>query len=193
MTTHRRRLLCSFVAALAALVALPWGIAARAQDIPAPLRAALVLRAVGYERTINTGRGSLRLVVVGAAGSSDAADMQSAFEGLAPRMQVAGRTVVVSRIEHQSVAETLAEIRRTGATIVYVASDVEGVVGSMANVLGSERRLLVCGRPRLVGSGCILSIEPAGGRSRLVIDLARASAQGFEFDSRLVRLSRVVR
>ncbi len=192
MTTSRR-IVCSFVAALAALVTLQWGLAARAQDVPAPLRAALVLRAVGYERTTNTGRGSLRLVVVGAAGSTDAATMQNAFEGLAPRMQVAGRTVIVSRIEHQSVAETLAEIRRTGAMIVYVASDVEGVVASMANALSSERRLLVCGRPTLVGSGCILSVEPAAGRSRLVIDLARASAQGFEFDSRLIRLSRVVR
>lgn len=196
-TGHARRgvrrhgFLLAILGLLACLgVALP--VVAQDPDV----RAAILLRAMAYERGLAGERGELRILVIGGRSGTSAADargMTSALRQLSSQVRVAGRTLSVSAAPYEDARSTLAAIRARRADVVYVARDLGDAVSDLAGPLGADGRIMMCGDPSAVGQGCLLSVERNGSRMRVVIHLRLADAIGKRFDARLLRLSRVVR
>ena len=175
----------------ATLLAQPLGVAEAQESVAPDLRAAILLRAIAYERGFSGADGPAVLAVVGSAtgiAANDATDMVRAFRRLAGRRRVAGRQVRVVRIAHASVAGTRQALASQSVDIVYVAKGLNNV----AQQLGGSR-IVVCGDPGQVGQGCLLGIEAAEQGSRIVIDARAMRRAGLNFDARLLRLARIVR
>jgi hypothetical protein len=158
-----------------------------AQVVPTKLRAAILLRALQYEKVF-VSESSIAVIVVlsGAKGTADGAEMAKVMRQLAEGGD-GGRKIRVEELSGEVSADAL---RRTSAAAIYVAQGNEAMV-SVAASAGSA--IVLCADPSLVGKGCLVAVEPAGSSSRLVVDLAGAEKKGRTFDARLLRLSRVIR
>jgi hypothetical protein len=158
-------------------------------------RAAILLRAMAYERRFASTKGDVQLVVVGGAEGASAADavaMEKAFGALASKLLIAGRKLFVKRITHNNPAETLKKLELLQANIVYAATGLRESFAQWGLSLGREGRILTCTEASGVGKGCLMAVEKSGERARIVLHLGLATESGFKFDPRLLRLSRVV-
>jgi hypothetical protein len=174
----------ALLALLACLCVPPFALA---QTIPSNLRAAILLRALQYEKVFASGTApAVILVLGGSAGSRDAAEMTAALQKLANAGATA-RKVVVEEVRGDASASELA---RRSASVVYVAEGNETVLPIAVSLAGA---MVLCGDASAVGKGCMLSVEPSGTSSRLVVDLGAATKKGFTFDARMLRVARVIR
>ena len=173
-----------------ALFALP--AVALAQTVPSELRAAILLRALRYERSFASSRDAARVVVVSTSSSgsrSDASAMADAFRKLG-RAQAAGRSLDVREVTISSASEGLSEVRGLSPKVVYVAPGANAISPGLARLRGT---IVLCASGDDVKDGCMMSVEVAGESSRLVIDLPQATRAGLRFDARMLRLARVIR
>jgi hypothetical protein len=161
-------------------------LSARAQEIPVPLRAAILLRALRYEKGFASGTSPAQLFVLGGRDGAEAAKVADALSQLAAA-DASGRKVVVSKLDRDP---TLDELRAKAPAVIYVPSGAEATLSLVKSLASS---IVLCGNPVHVGKGCMLSVEPFGQSSRLVIDLAEAERKGLRFDARMLRLARVIR
>jgi hypothetical protein len=177
----------TLAAVLLVLVGMIGPALAAAQSIPSNLRAAILLRALQYEKVFASSQATATLLVLsGAAGGKDGAEMAAALRQLA-QAGAAARKVVIDEVRGESSA---AELAKRAPTVLYVAEGNEQALGVAAAVPGA---IVLCGDPGAVGKGCILSVEPFGSSSRLVVDTAAASKKGLTFDARMLRVARVIR
>jgi hypothetical protein len=78
----------------ASILCAAWGATAHAKPVSPGFRAAILIRALGYERMAAEGQGDFVLAVVGGKDSESAADarmMYDIFQGLSQRLHVAYR------------------------------------------------------------------------------------------------------
>jgi hypothetical protein len=166
---------------------LTFSVAVHAQEIPIPLRAAILLRALGYEKGFASNSAPAQLVILGGRdGTAEAGKFAQALSQLASSSGT-GRKVVMSKLEREPTVE---ELRARPPTVIYVTSANDAALATLKSLPVS---VVLCGNPAHVGKGCILSVETFGQSSRLVIDLAEAQRKGLRFDARMLRLARVIR
>lgn len=171
-------------------------IVAAAGLVPAPLRSAIILRSVGYERAFADRKGDAVLAVVAAKSGSSADDgreVTALTAKLTASTKVAGRTVRVVQITHESSAKTVAELGQQRAEIVYIGSGLESLIPEIPTQEGGIHRVLVCAKGADVGRGCTFGVELAGEKPRLVLDLNQANRTGLRFQPEFLKLARIVR
>jgi hypothetical protein len=163
-----------------------------AQLVPANLRAAIFLRALGYERSFASQSGSAKLVVVkGASGeaSEDGAAMARAFQEIL-RASHLSRPVSITQVTHRDVASTAAALEAQHPDVIYLPRGTYDV----SERLGAQRGLIVlCASAQAMERACSVSVEVSGSSPRLVVNLGHANRAGLRFDARLLGLSRVIR
>ncbi len=155
-----------------------------AQEVPFTLRAAILLRALQYEKGYASAAEPAKILVVGTGKS--AAEAAAVADALKQLGASAGRKVNVVKHDKELTADAL---KAASPKVVYIAT---GSDSSLALARG-QAAIVLCGDPRNVGKGCVLSVESAGQSSRLVVDLAEAQRQGLRFDARMLSLARVIR
>jgi hypothetical protein len=160
---------------------------ATGQAIPSNLRAAILLRALGYEKTFASASDAASLLVLsGPGGARDGGEMTAALRQLAQAGAVSRKLA----IEELRDAASLAEVQKRAPAVLYVAEGNEDALTVAAAV---PRAIVLCGNPSAVGKGCMLSVEVFGSSSRLVVDTTAASKKGLTFDARMLRVARVIR
>jgi hypothetical protein len=169
---------------------------AAGNEVPVALRAAIIMKATGYERGF-AGRSGTAVVAV-VLGSSDnakadGAAVAAALESLFKKTKMGNRSGKVVRIEHVSQSETNSKLSEAKAELVYVADGLEGIASDIPAKDGSVRRIVACSDGSKVKGGCVLGVERSGEKSRLVVNLARANSVGLRFPPELLGLARVVR
>lgn len=171
----------------AALVLPVFAPVATGQAIPSNLRAAILLRALGYEKTFASASDAASLLVLsGPGGARDGGEMTAALRQLAQAGAVSRKLA----IEELRDAASLAEVQKRAPAVLYVAEGNEDALTVAAAV---PRAIVLCGNPSAVGKGCMLSVEVFGSSSRLVVDTTAASKKGLTFDARMLRVARVIR
>jgi hypothetical protein len=181
--------------AVSASLLCDWGVAGP-QLVPAALRGAIIVRSVGYERGFaqRSGKATVAVVLGKSGGShSDGKAMAAVFTKLLQKTRIAGRPTQVVEVAHGSGAELAARLKKAGAEVVYLANGLESAAGDIPTKEGDMRRIVVCSHGSQVGGGCVLGVELAGDKPRLVLNLKRANAVGLRFQPDLLRLARVVR
>jgi hypothetical protein len=158
-----------------------------AQAIPGNLRAAILLRALEYEKVFASSKEpALLLVLTGSGGSRDGSEMTAALKQLA-QAGAGSRKVVIDEIKGDSNS---ADLMKRAPAVLYVADGNEAVLGTLDAI---PKAIVLCGNPSAVGKGCMLSVEPFGTSSRLVVDTTAAGKKGLTFDARMLRVARVIR
>jgi len=166
-----------------------------AEPVAPPLRAAILLRSLGYERGVVAGQGPLLLVIVsGADGTSktDAREMMSAFQALSSRMKIGDRAITLRTIEHRATADTQAQLRALAPAAVYFARGLEA--STLELTVGAEvaHWVPMCADGAALGAGCSVGVRALADASQLVIDLKRAHKAQLSFDPRMLRLAQVL-
>ncbi|MFW5925107.1 MAG: YfiR family protein [Myxococcota bacterium] len=187
----RPRCTTSHIALLGLTLLLP--AIASAQELPPNLRAAILLRAVAYERHFGASSGDASLAVVdpgSGSGADHAAEMAQAFATLADKMRVADRRLHVLRVTGRSASKTARKLQRRNVELLYLAAPDDPVQRELAEHFAERQTLVLC---RKMAPGCMVSAEADGSRPRLVVDVGHTRASNLSFDSRVLRLARVVR
>jgi hypothetical protein len=177
-------------------VFLASAVALAASLVPAPLRAAIIIRSAGYERGFSDRPGKAVVAVIAGksgAAAEDGKAMAQALGQLLGTTSIGGRQARVVTLTHDSNAKTIEELRAQNAEIVYVANGLEGLVAALPASEGAIKRIIVCADGADVGQGCTLGVELSGDKPRLVLNLKQANAAGLRFDPGLLRLARIVR
>jgi hypothetical protein len=182
--------------AAALLVLLTTAIAGAATLVPVPLRSAIILKSVGYERGFASRGGDAVLAVVAASSGSSAEDgrqVAALLTKLLASNKVASRKVRVVQVTHESATATVSELARQRAEVVYIGSGLESIIKDVPVRAGNVSRILVCAQGADVGTGCTLGVELAGDKPRLVLDLKQANRAGLRFQPAFLKLARIVR
>ncbi len=189
---RRRGALSAAAAALIVAVCLVLPEAAWAQLVPTNLRAAIFLRALGYERTFASESSTAKLVVVkGASGEAegDGAAMARAFQEIL-RASHLSRPVSIEQVVHRDVPSTVQALEAKNPDAIYLPRGTYDV----AERLGARHGLIVlCAAAQGMERACTVSVEVSGSSPRIVVNLAHANRAGLRFDARLLGLSRVIR
>jgi ABC-type branched-subunit amino acid transport system substrate-binding protein len=187
--------LCLRALAAACVFALS-SVALAATTVPPALRAAIILRAAGYERGFADRSGEAVIAVVHSKSGPSADDgnaMAEVFTKLLKETKVAGRKGRIVHVVHESVANTVEQLKSQRAEVVYFANGLEGTMASVPAREGGVSRILVCATGAGTAAGCTLGVELDGDRPRIVLNMKEANAAGLRFDPGLLRLARIVR
>ena len=182
------------VAVALAVVLLATSGGAGPRLVPAPLRAAIVVKSVGYEKGFASRTDEAVIaVVLGESGEpqADGQAMAAIFAKLVQKTRIAGRATRIVQVVYSG--DTAAKLRAAGPDVVYLASGLEGMADEIPTSEGNKQRIVVCSHGSQVSEGCALGVELAGDKPRLVVNLKRASEAGLRFEPALLRLARVVR
>jgi hypothetical protein len=167
-----------------------------AGSVPVPLRSAIIVKSLSYERGFAARDGSAVLAVVAAKSGSSARDgreVAALLTKLLTSSKVAGRKVRVVQLTHESSAKTVSELARQRAEVVYVGAGLESIIKEVPAKESGIARILVCARGADVGHGCTFGVELAGQKPRLVLDLRQANRAGLRFEPAFLKLARIVR
>ena len=191
-TTRRLRL--QVCAALFVTLWSLWALAGGA--VPPPLRSAIIVRTVGYERGFADRSGDAVIAVVqqkAGTGSDDGQIMAAVLTKILKETRIAGRRARVVQVIHENNAKTIEQLRSHKAEVVYFAAGLESVVSAIPIKEAGIARILVCATGAEVGQGCTLGIDLAGEKPQVVINMKQVTAAGLRFDPSLLKLARVVR
>ena len=180
-----------------ALTLAPLGLASEPAGAQSGLsidrRVTILLRAAAYERGIRSQEGPF---TVGILAPEDDAETQQATRAFArlSRVQIAGRDVRVVRLRSASAARLRAAASSASVELLYVPHQF-GELAEEAARSGAIRpgMIVACADPTDVGHGCFLSVDASGEGAGLVVHLGLARAADVRFDSRMLRLARVIR
>ncbi len=166
------------------------------EPVPPSLRAAILLRAVGYENGFATRSGEAVVAVVAGTSETSQSDGKTVAANLAAlgkKTKVADRPIKVVLITHSSASDTAAKLKSTKAEFVYLADEIDTVAKDIPTTEDGVRRIVSCSDGASVAGSCVLGVELNEGKPRLVVNLKQSNAIGLRFQPELLRLARVVR
>ena len=100
----------------------------------------------------------------------------------------AGRRIETTATLEQATAAIEAE----SATVIYLGSGLESYASSIATTAAAQQATLVSADGADMPNGCSLGFTVDGSRPVIVIDVARASAAGMDFDPSVLQVARVL-
>lgn len=178
-----------FTAALVAAAVLASAAPARAEDVPAPLQVAILVKVLVYDRTLATrSRDGLKLAVVFDPASESSRRKRDEF---VKAFNETPRNIGDKQIELVELPQEKLESSAPGVDIVYVAggSNVGAVVG-----LARKHHLITFASDRgAVEGGVVLGLVPRGDKPKLLINVGASVASGMELDPQVLRLAELVR
>ena len=198
LSSHRDRRMPRALVIGAAAAILSSGGAARAvqaETVPLELQAELIKKVVRYERGFLTRSGAqIDVLLVVRAGDSGS---ERAAAQLAPVLRamhdIAGKPVVVFLHHYTTAAELREAIVSQGAELVYYTPGLESEVAAIAAKLEGVPAITVASESGEVDRGAVLGFELVSARLRISINLGQARRQRLDFNSEILRLSRVIR
>ncbi len=164
--------------------------------VPLPLRAAIMVRSVGYERTVTERPGEAVLaVVIGSSGkgAEDGKAMLAVLTKLQDEVRIGHRKVRVVPVTHESAQKTSDELKRLRADIAYFAQGLEGDIQDVSPEPEGTTRIVVCADGGDMEPGCVLGVELADNKPRVVLSMKQANAVGLRFQPEFLRLARILR
>ena len=176
------------VALLALIGGIP--IAHAAEQVPATLQVAILVKVLVYDRTIAIrARDGLKLAVVF---DPDREDSRKARDEFTKAFNETPRKIGDKNIiELVEIAQNKLESEATTFDIVYIAdgADVAKVVA-----LSTKHHLITFASDRgAVEDGVVLGLVPRGDKPKLLINVGASVASGMELDPQVLRLAELVR
>jgi YfiR/HmsC-like len=190
--TSRRALLGTALACGSGLWLKPAG--AQSLEVPVRLQAALLARAVEYDRNFAT-RAGARVVVFIAVRPGDA-DSERAGEQIRLELgalaQIGGLPHTEEVVLYRSVQKLSERIVQRAPAILYLSAGLADDVPTIARALEGVSILSVGVSATYVPRRAVLGFDAESGRPQLVVHLAQARRQRVAFRSEFLNLARVI-
>ncbi len=155
-----------------------------------------LLQTLSYDKNLASERaGGFRIGVVSLAGSPDsksaASGVMAAVRALGDQ-KVGGLPVAWVPVPVADVRELEAAVRARRLNAMFLCSGLGDLTRPLIAFARSHRLLVMTGELAHVEAGAAVGFLPAGGRVQIVLNPEAARAQGASFDSRILRLARIV-
>lgn len=171
-------------------------VVAQEMQVPVELQAALVLKALSFQRSLPERAGEE--IVVGVAYQGRYARSVETKEDLlraVTRMgdqQVAGIPVRWLTIDLGQTSALVEELHRLSIDVLYVCPLRALAISALSQAARQAKVLTCTGVPSYVYEGLALGVGLKGDRPQLLINLEAARAEGADFDARLLKLCKVL-
>jgi len=171
-------------------------VAARGADLPATLRASMLVRVLAYDRRMGQHPPPLILAVAhrqgDAASESQGREFSSALEVAAKGRFVSGRPLRVVRIGFSDSHQLQTALSEQRAVALYVCEGLEDESQHIAQVTRRLSILSIAGTEQQITHGLAIGLERQGNSPVILIHLSAARAEGADLDAGLLSLSRLV-
>lgn len=161
-----------------------------AEQVPAPLQVAILVKVLVYDRTIATrSRDGLRLGVVfdpDRASSTNARDEFIKAFNETPRKVGDKITIELVQVSQAKLADEASKL-----DIVYVADGAD--VAKVVEIARKEHLITFASDRDAVVGGVVLGLVPRGDKPKLLINVGASVASGMELDPQVLRLAELVR
>ena len=171
------------------LVLLAWvPLSAQGADLPATLRASMLVRVLAYDRRMGQHPPPLILAVAHRQGDeaseSQGREFSSALELAARGRFVSGRPLRVVRIGFSDSGQLQTELSEMRAVALYVCEGLQVTRRlSILSIAGSEQQIT---------DGLAIGLERKGNSPVILIHLSAARAEGADLDAGLLSLSHLI-
>ncbi len=177
--------------AVVALTLICWAKPAAAQEVPADIQAALVLKLLGYDRKLveRSPDGVMLVAVIGAEGEK----AQAKFKALHGR-KIQGKQVKVEMLPANGAQPVKATLTSLNANVVYLGSRVEAGKAKEAIAWANQNKVPTFGGTRaLAEQGAAIGFTVEKGKPRFVVNVAASRAQRIELPARVLRLAELIK
>lgn len=185
------RMSVAWLVLLACFPSPVWG-----EELPATLRASMLVRVLAYDRRMGQQPPPLTLAVIHREGDENSdlrgKEFSGALEAAARGRSVAGRPLRVVRIGFSDSLQLQRELSQAQAVALYACEGLESASESIAQV---TRRLLVLSiacSEALVSRGLAIGLSRKGTTPVILVHLSAARAEGADLDAGLLSLSRLI-
>ena len=176
-------------AALPALV-LTLSTASAAEQVPAPLQVAILVKILVYDRTIATrSRDGLRVGVVfdpDRESSTQARDEFTKAFNETPRK--VGDKIILELVE---LSQDKLDAEAATLDVIYVADGAD--VAKVVEIAKKHRLITFASDRTAVEDGVVLGLVPRGDKPKLLINVGASVSSGMELDPSVLRLAELVR
>jgi hypothetical protein len=186
-------LMCSIV--LFSLASNPaWG---QEMEIPARDQFPFFLKILSFERNLKCHGGKEMVMgILYEAGFEKSLRAKREMEQAVQRAQVKRNrdpSIHCVPIEVGRETDLGRALARAGVRILYVAPVQASCMKEVTRISRAQQVLTLTGVPEYAESGVSVAISKKGHRPSIIINLGAARAEGADFDSRLLKLAKIVR
>ena len=178
---------------VAALLALPAAVgpasaALAADEVPAPLQVAILLKVLIYDRTLATrAKDGLRLGVVYTGSDASRASRDRFVRSFNESSRsVAGNTVDLREVTLESL-----ERDAQGIDVLYVCDGVK--VDRVLEIAKRTGMITFAPDQEAVESGVVIGLVPRSGKPKLLINVPASITAGMQLDPQILRLAELVK
>lgn len=158
-----------------------------ADELPAPIMAAMLLKLLGFEKGIAQRQGEIVIgVVFDAQTPASAAAEKALRESFA---KLGGE-----RVQNRGIRSVSVDVRNLASQAAEVLILTPALEPHLPKIVGhcSTKKILCIGpSSAYLDAGIAMALYPEAGKPRIEIDLKTIRATGMEFDYRLVRMAKV--
>lgn len=176
-------------AALTALLAtLPSAWAA--EQVPAPLQVAILVKVLVYDRTIATrSRDGLKVGVVFDPERESSTQARDAFtKAFNESPRKVGDKIVLELVE---LSQDKLDAEAATLDVIYVADGAD--VAKVVEIAKKHRLITFASDRTAVEDGVVLGLVPRGDKPKLLINVGASVSSGMELDPSVLRLAELVR
>ncbi len=188
------------LALFAACAALALGGPARADEVPAPTQAVLVLKILGFDRALQTrlgGASTATFLVLYKPGDRASEETSRAMAEALRKLSATQRVAKVNyRVEPIALTDGVAltaAASAPGVVAIYLCPGLLPQVPTVKEVARKRSILTFAGQEELVGAGVAVGLVVAERKVRMLVNLNEAKASGADLDSSFLALAQVVR
>ncbi len=178
-----RRLQCLVIAfTIASGVSGPIAAAER-MPVDGQRQSSMFQRIFSYDKHLRNSPRIVVLLVAASSGDSDAKEMAAAFreQGMFPAM-----------VTTEGLTDDLTATLTPQSTVMYFMPGIDYLAAQDFAV--RKGFLSISGLPSLVESGQVaVGVDRNGGRTQVVVNIPRLSAEGHELSAELLKLARIIR
>jgi len=171
---------------------------ASADAVPGKNQALLLLRILAYDHNLSnrTDNKHVTIVVLYKSGNSDSDDTSSevagAIKDISKSTTIANNAIQVVRIAYSDKTFD-ADIARTKAAALYVASGLGDSLGTITSTTQNRKLLSFTGNQEYVASGVSVGFSLDDGKPTILVNIPASRNEGADLDVALLRVAKIVK
>ncbi len=167
-----------------------------AEELPASLRASLVVRILAYDRRMGSRPPPLTIAILHQEGDASSArggqELGTALEAAARGRTIAGQPLRVLRVGFRNVSQLQEALSREGVVALYACEGLEAQSEAISRVTRQLSILSITGSEAQVNRGLAIGLSRKGSSPAILVHLSAARAEGADLDAGLLSLSQLV-
>jgi hypothetical protein len=162
-------------------------------EVPVDVQFALFAKIVSFDRAPKTqNEGDYVLGVLFQPTVRASSQVSEQALATAPRLTIDGRKVRVIAMPIAGMGEVEATLKRANVDALYVTPLRSPDIAALARVTRRHKVLTLTGVPVFVEDGLAVGVAMKGNRPLVVINLNASKAEGADFSSQLLHISKII-